>query len=250
MATRPQKPPFSRYHKSESGKERALATILTQRPDIVGERKLYRDTTALEHAKKLLAEDTTPKQKQQLKTAWDYGEDCYVKWERACAEFDKMQRPASEDYGDGKAGDRKRKRDKDKTDALNKISEDAKKSSEFLEEMYANYEKDPEVVAAELKALIDDESTRPAIEAIMRHGMCECSGAHGNLCAWVLRMWLAATRFRAEHGAEASSVLASMGDDVVASYLVDACAEIKVLRLPGFTDLCTGEKHEADPGVR
>ena len=96
--------------------------------------------------------------------------------------------------------------------------------------MKARHEKDPEGVAAQFKALIDDESTRPAIEAIMKHGMCECAGAHANMCAWVLMMWFAAETFRAKHGAEASSVLASMNDGAVSAYRVDASVEIKVLR--------------------
>ena len=110
MATRPARPLFNENPQNEGGKERALATILTQRPDIVGERKLTRDT-ALEHAKKLLAKNTTAKQKQQLKAARDYSEDCYAKWERACAEFDKAQLNASsdeEEYAANSAGGRKR----------------------------------------------------------------------------------------------------------------------------------------------
>ena len=64
----------------------------------------------------------------------------------------------------------------------------------------------------------------------MKHGMCECAGAHGVMCAWVLMMWFAAEAFRAKHGAQASTVLASMGDDAISSYVVDARVEIKVLR--------------------
>ena len=125
-----------------------------------------------------------------------------------------------------------------------------KKAHEFLAEMKAKYEKDPEGVAAQFKALIDDESTRPAIEAIIKHGMCECAGAHANLCAWILMMWIAATRFRMEHRDAAPERLASMDDEAKTAYLVDACVEIKVYDVFGFTDLCTGEKHEADPEVR
>ena len=115
-------------------------------------------------------------------------------------------------------------------DPLQEASEDAEKSLEFLDDMKARYEKDPEGVAAEFKTLIDNESTRPAIEAIMKHGMCECAGAHGNLCAWILMMWMAATQFRLEHGDAAPERLASMDDGAVSSYLVDARVEIKVLR--------------------
>ena len=115
-------------------------------------------------------------------------------------------------------------------DSLQEASEDPEKSREFLADMKARHEKDPEGVAAQFKALIDDESTRPAIEAIMQNGMCECAGAHGNLCAWVLMMWLAATRFRLEHGDAAPERLASMNDGAVSAYLVDASVEIKVLR--------------------
>ena len=127
--------------------------------------------------------------------------------------------------------DEKEDNDEQKIEAsLQEASEDPEKSREFLADMKARHEKDPESVAAQFKALIDDESTRPAIEAIMQNGMCECAGAHGNLCAWVLMMWLAATRFRLEHGDAAPERLASMNDGAVSAYLVDASVEIKVLR--------------------
>ena len=229
MATQPERPPFARNSQNEGGKERALATILTQRPDIVGERKLTRDT-AHEHARKLLAKNTTAKQKQQLKAAWDYRDDCYAKWDRACADFDEAQGNEPEDYGDGKSGDRKRKRDMDKKDELQKAAEDEKESAAFLQKMQDKFDNDREAFVTELEALIENESMRPAIEAIMKHGMCECAGAHGVMCAWVLMTWFAAEAFRAKHGAEASSVLASMSDDAISSYLVDASVEIKVLR--------------------
>ena len=126
--------------------------------------------------------------------------------------------------------ERKADPDKTKNDELQKAAKDTKKAHEFLAKMQANHKKDPEGVAAQFKALIDDESTRPAIEAIMQNGMCECAGAHGNLCAWVLMMWMAATRFRLEHGDAAPERLASMNDGAVSAYLVDASVEIKVLR--------------------
>ena len=135
-------------------------------------------------------------------------------------------------------------------DSLQEASEDPEKSREFLADMKARHEKDPEGVAAQFKALIDDESTRPAIEAIIKHGMCECAGAHANLCAWILMMWIAATRFRMEHRDAAPERLASMDDEAKTAYLVDACVEIKVYDVFGFTDLHTGEKHEADPEFR
>ena len=174
MATRPGKPPFSRYHKTESGKERALATILTQRPDIVGERKLSRDTTALEHAKKLLAEDTTPKQKRQLKTAWDYGEDCYVKWERACAEFDEAQGNEPEDYGDGDLGDRKRKRQ----DKKNEADEKAKELRDAYDQMQRTYDADRPEAIRRFAEKLEELSNEPAFAAMGRYGMCACSASH------------------------------------------------------------------------
>ena len=125
-------------------------------------------------------------------------------------------------YAIGSAGARKRAREGEIEASLQKAADDAKKAHEFLADMKARHEKDPESVAAQFKALIDDESTRPAIEAIMQNGMCECAGAHGNLCAWVLMMWLAATRFRLEHGDAAPERLASMNDGAVSAYLVDA----------------------------
>jgi len=153
-------------------------------------------------------------------------------------------------YAIGSAGARKRAREGEIEASLQKAADDAKKAHEFLADMKARHEKDPEGVAAQFKALIDDESTRPAIEAIVKHGMCECAGAHGNLCAWVLMMWLAATRFRLEHGNAAPEKLASMADDAISSYVVDVRVEIKVYDVFGFTDLHTGEPLEGDPELR
>jgi len=147
--------------------------------------------------------------------------------------------------------ERKADRDKNKNDELQKAVEDDETRAAFLQEMQDKFDKDRETLRAELEALIENESMRPAIEAIMKHGMCECAGSHGVMCAWVLMTWFAAEAFRAKHGAQASTVLASMGGDAVSSYVVDARVEIKVLRrCTGFTDLCTGEPLEADPGVR
>ena len=126
--------------------------------------------------------------------------------------------------------ERKADRDKNKNDELQKAAEDEKERATWLQEMQDKFDKDKEAFVTEIEALIENESTRPAIEAIMKHGMCECAGAHANMCAWVLMMWFAAETFRAKHGAEASSVLASMNDGAVSAYLVDASVEIKVLR--------------------
>ena len=126
--------------------------------------------------------------------------------------------------------ERKADRDKNKNDELQKAAEDEKERATWLQEMQDKFDKDKEAFVTEVEALIENESTRPAIEAIMKHGMCECAGAHGVMCAWVLMMWFAAEAFRAKHGAQASTVLASMGDDAISSYVVDARVEIKVLR--------------------
>ena len=147
--------------------------------------------------------------------------------------------------------ERKADRDKNKNDELQKAVEDDETRAAFLQEMQDKFDKDRETLRAELEALIENESMRPAIEAIMKHGMCECAGAHGVMCAWVLMTWFAAEAFRAEHGDAAPEKLASMGEDAVSSYLVDARVAIKVLRRrPGLTDLCTGEPLPEDPGVR
>ena len=146
--------------------------------------------------------------------------------------------------------ERKADRDKNKNEELQKAAEDEKERAAFLQEMQDKFDKDRETLRAELEALIENESMRPAIEAIMKHGMCECAGAHGVMCAWVLMMWFAAEAFRAEHGADASTVLESMADDAISSYVVDARVEIKVYDVFGFTDLHTGEPLEGDPELR
>jgi|MDSW01.1.fsa_nt_gb hypothetical protein len=140
------------------------------------------------------------------------------------------QTPPWEKCESNTADARKRKRAEDMNEKLLEAVEDDKTRTAFLQEMQDKFDKDRELLRAELDALIENESMRPAIEAIMKHGMCECAGAHGNMCAWVLLTWFAAEAFRVEHGAEASSVLASMSDDAISSYLVDARVEIKVLR--------------------
>ena len=140
------------------------------------------------------------------------------------------QTPPWEKCESNTADARKRKRAEDMNEKLLEAVEDDKTRTAFLQEMQDKFDKDRELLRAELDALIENESMRPAIEAIMKHGMCECAGAHGNMCAWVLLTWFAAEAFRAKHGAQASTVLASMGDDAISSYVVDARVEIKVLR--------------------
>ena len=225
---KPQKPPYAETHFRGQPSAKQLILILIHHEQELFERHELCQGDKRKLAADLMAPTASESHVKLREAAWAKRDEVWAEYHRACREYEEALSNAPDDRN--AAGDRKRKRAEDANAKLQKAADDAKKAHAFLADMKARHKKDPEGVAAQFKALIDDESTRPAIEAIMKHGMCECAGAHGNLCAWVLMMWFAAETFRAKHGAEASSVLASMNDGAVSAYLVDASVEIKVLR--------------------
>ena len=225
--SKPEEPPYLEKHYRGQPSANQLILILEHHDEELLGRQLVDRADARKIAAELLAPGASLAEVKIRDAAWAKRDEVWATYHRACRKYEETQ---EEPPTKKSRAERKADPDKTKNDELQKAAEDTKKAHEFLAKMQANHEKDLEGVAAQFKALIDDESTRPAIEAIMKHGMCECAGAHANMCAWVLMMWFAAETFRAKHGAEASSVLASMNDGAVSAYLVDASVEIKVLR--------------------
>jgi hypothetical protein len=224
--SKPEEPPYLEKHYRGQPSVNQLGLILSHHgPELLGRQPLREELRKLSND--LMAPTATQAEVKIRDAAWAKRDEVWAAYHRACRKYEEAQ---EEPPTKKSRAERKADPDKTKNDELQKAAEDTKKAHEYLAKMQANHEKDLEGVAAQFKALIDDESTRPAIEAIMKSGMCECAGAHANLCAWVLMMWLAATRFRLEHGDAAPERLASMNDGAVSAYLVDASVEIKVLR--------------------
>jgi len=248
---KPQKPPYAETHFRGQPSAKQLILILIHHEQELFERHELCQGDKRKLAADLMAPTASESHVKLREAAWAKRDEVWAEYHRACRKYEKAQEEQEEPPTKKSRDARKAERDKNKSDELQKAAEDEKESAAFLQKMQDKFDKDRETLRAELDALMENESTRPAIEAIMKHGMCECAGAHGIMCAWVLMTWFAAEAFRAEHGDAAPEKLASMGEDAVSSYLVDARVAIKVLRRrPGLTDLCTGEPLPEDPGVR
>jgi len=197
MAERPSKPPFS---EKGTDNEDQLARILNKKPALVGETYLPRTGKALEYAKLLLAEDATPKQKQQLKKAWEWRDGEYAEWRRKC---DKAAVEAQRAALEERPEKRQRRQPKLMREAEAEKGKEkelkAKELREAHDQMQLAYDADPQGAICRFTEKIEELSKEPASTAIDLNGLCACSGSHAVVKSLGLAVAVAAEKYWRAH---------------------------------------------------